>query len=218
MNSFFDFVDVTHFLVSRVRPRGPGVRDGGSAGGLLMASSPIPTRNSTAESSPRCPSSTPSPRCWMRAFRSPPTSTTNGAIRERECYDYMLSYSPYDNVRRHAYPPCSSHGCGQPGPVLQPAKWVAKLRASRPTTIRCCSMSHGGRPRGKSGRFQRYRETAMIFAFLVISPAPRCCVERKKKAPQAGEASESRAKLKACGTWPSEASSVPSARAREISG
>ena len=66
-----------------------------------------------------------------------------GNPKEKRYYDYMLSYSPYDNVAAQAYPAMFV------GPGLwdsqvqyyEPAKWVARLRSPRPITIRCSSAS-----------------------------------------------------------------------------
>jgi oligopeptidase B len=85
-------------------------------------------------------------------------------------YDYMLSYSPYDNVRAQAYPAMlvTTGLWDSQVQYYEPAKWVAKLRALKtdrnPLLLRVdMEAGHGG----KSGRYQRYRETAMEFAFLL---------------------------------------------------
>ena len=94
-----------------------------------------------------------------------------GNPAEKPYYDYMLSYSPYDNVARQAYPAMlvTDGPVGQPGAVLRAGQVggpAAPAQDRRPT--RCCSASnmeagHGG----KSGRFQRYRETAEEYAFVL---------------------------------------------------
>jgi oligopeptidase B len=85
-------------------------------------------------------------------------------------YDYMLSYSPYDNVRPQAYPAMlvTTGLWDSQVQYYEPAKWVAKLRALKtdrnPLLLHVdMDAGHGG----KSGRFQRYRETAMEFAFIL---------------------------------------------------
>jgi len=85
-------------------------------------------------------------------------------------YDYMLSYSPYDNVERKAYPNLLVTTGLHDSQVqyFEPAKWVARLRARKTddhllllhTNLEA---GHGG----ASGRFQRYRETALECAFLL---------------------------------------------------
>ena len=93
-----------------------------------------------------------------------------GDPREREYYDYMLSYSPYDNVEAKDYP----HMLVTTGlhdsqvQYWEPAKWVARLRAKKTDgnlLLLKTNMSagHGG----ASGRFDRYRETALVYAFLL---------------------------------------------------
>ncbi len=93
-----------------------------------------------------------------------------GDPREREYYDYMLSYSPYDNVDVKDYP----HMLVTTGlhdsqvQYWEPAKWVARLRAKKTDDNLLLlktnmSAGHGG----ASGRFDRYRETALVYAFLL---------------------------------------------------
>ncbi len=93
-----------------------------------------------------------------------------GDPREREYYDYMLSYSPYDNVEAKDYP----HMLVTTGlhdsqvQYWEPAKWVARLRARKTDDNRLLlktnmSAGHGG----ASGRYDRYRETALVYAFLL---------------------------------------------------
>jgi oligopeptidase B len=93
-----------------------------------------------------------------------------GNPAQRKYYDYMLSYSPYDNVKPQAYPALFV-GTGLWDSQVQyyePTKWVAKLRAtktdSNPLVFRInMEAGHGG----KSGRFRRYRDTAEYYAFIL---------------------------------------------------
>jgi oligopeptidase B len=85
-------------------------------------------------------------------------------------YDYMLSYSPYDNVSRQDYPAMlvTTGLWDSQVQYYEPAKWVARLRRlktdSNPLLFRVnMEAGHGG----KSGRFQRYREVAEEYAFLL---------------------------------------------------
>jgi oligopeptidase B len=85
-------------------------------------------------------------------------------------YDYMLSYSPYDQTKHRAYTNLLVTTGLHDSQVqyFEPAKWVAKLRALKTdsslvllhTTM---AAGHGG----ASGRFRRYRETALIYSFLL---------------------------------------------------
>jgi oligopeptidase B len=93
-----------------------------------------------------------------------------GNPAEKPYYDYMLSYSPYDNVRPVAYPAMlvTTGLWDSQVQYWEPAKWVAKLRATATGTAPLLfktnmEAGHGG----KSGRFQRYRETAEEYAFVL---------------------------------------------------
>jgi oligopeptidase B len=92
-----------------------------------------------------------------------------GNPKEKPYYDYMLSYSPYDNVERKAYPAMmvTTGLWDSQVQYYEPTKWVAKLRArktdSNPFYFHVnMEAGHGG----KSGRFQRLHETALYDAFL----------------------------------------------------
>ena len=86
----------------------------------------------------------------------------------QDLYDYLLSYSPYDNVAA-GLPGDARHAGLWDSQVqyYEPAKWVAKLRARRPTRIRCSSAPTDAGHGGKSGRFESYRETAEEYAFIL---------------------------------------------------
>ena len=93
-----------------------------------------------------------------------------GNPRDRADYEYMLSYSPYDNVRAQDYPALfvTTGLWDSQVQYYEPAKWIAKLRALKtdrnPLFLHVdMQAGHGG----KSGRFQRYREIAMEYAFLL---------------------------------------------------
>ena len=85
-------------------------------------------------------------------------------------YDYMLSYSPYDNVRRQAYPALLVTGAFNDTQVMvwNPAKWVEKLRAMKTDAnplLLVTNMASGHS--GSSGRLERYRLTALKYAFML---------------------------------------------------
>lgn len=93
-----------------------------------------------------------------------------GNPSERAAFDYMMSYSPYDNVRAQAYPPMLVITGLHDSQVQywEPAKWVARLRAvgtgdTPPVFLVDMDSGHGG----PSGRFRRHRETATVYAFLL---------------------------------------------------
>ncbi len=88
----------------------------------------------------------------------------------KEYYDYMLSYSPYDNVQEKDYLNLLVLTSLHDSQVQywEPAKWVAKLRAMKTDTNKLLlrtkmEAGHGG----VSGRYKRYRETAFTYAFLI---------------------------------------------------
>jgi oligopeptidase B len=93
-----------------------------------------------------------------------------GDPRKKDYYDYMLSYSPYDNVESKDYPAMLVTTGYHDSQVqyFEPAKWVAKLRAlktdSNPLIFHInMEGGHGG----VSGRFRRHRETALEYAFML---------------------------------------------------
>ncbi len=93
-----------------------------------------------------------------------------GDPHNKEFYDYMLSYSPYDNVARKPYPAMLITGGLHDSQVQywEPAKWVAKLRElktdNNPVLLKTnMDAGHGG----ASGRFRRHRETAFSYVFLL---------------------------------------------------
>jgi oligopeptidase B len=171
-NSFNDFIDVTRALVER----GYAAEDkvfamGGSAGGLLMGA----IANMSGEDYRAIVAQVPFVDVVTTMLDETIPLTTNeydewGDPDEREYYDYMLSYSPYDNVSRKAYPAMlvTTGLWDSQVQYYEPVKWVAKLRAAKTDHNRLLlhvemAAGHGG----KSGRFQRYREIAMEYAFLL---------------------------------------------------
>ena len=172
-NTFTDFIDVTDHLVKE----GYAAKDrvaafGGSAGGLLMGaiSNMAPDRYRVILSqvpfvdvvTTMLDASIPLTTNEYDEWGNPETS--------RASYDYMLSYSPYDNLRKQAYP-AMFVGTGLWDSQVQywePAKYVARLRdlnTSREPVVFRTNMEagHGG----KSGRFRRYREQAEMYAFML---------------------------------------------------
>ncbi len=171
-NSFTDFIDVTRFLVAQKYADPKRVLAmGGSAGGLLMGA----VANMAPQDYRAMVAQVPFVDVVTTMLDESIPLTTNefdewGNPKEKPCYEYMLSYSPYDNVSSQDYPALFV-GTGLWDSQVQyyePAKWVAKLRAlktdSRPLIFRVqMEAGHGG----KSGRFRRFREVAEQYAFLV---------------------------------------------------
>ena len=172
MNTFTDFIAVTEGLVAE----GYGAKDkvfieGGSAGGLLMGAvinlRPDLYRGVVAQ--------VPFVDVVTTMLDESIPLTTNefdewGNPKSKAYYRYMLSYSPYDNVERQAYPAMLVTTGLHDSQVqyFEPAKWVAKLRdvgtGSQPLLFKTnMEAGHGG----KSGRFQRLHEVAEEYAFML---------------------------------------------------
>ena len=93
-----------------------------------------------------------------------------GNPNQKLYYDYMLSYSPYDNVEPKAYPHMYITTGLHDSQVQfwEPAKWVAKLRALKTDqNLLLLKTNMDAGHGGASGRFKRYRETASIYGFLL---------------------------------------------------
>ncbi len=170
-NTFTDFVDVTEDLVKR----GYGAKDkvfaeGRSAGGLLMGA----VANLAPQDYRGIVAYVPFVDVVTTMLDESIPLTTNefdewGNPKQKIYYDYMLSYSPVDNVRPQNYPAMLVFTGLWDSQVqyYEPAKWVAKLRATKTDKnplIFSVDMTagHGG----KSGRFQTYHDTAREYAFL----------------------------------------------------
>jgi len=92
-----------------------------------------------------------------------------GDPRKKEYYDYMLSYSPYDNVEAKEYPNMlvTTGYFDSQVQYWEPLKWVAKLRSIKTgETILYLHANMDAGHGGKSGRFRRYREVALEYAFM----------------------------------------------------
>lgn len=171
-NTFTDFIAVTDHLVAEgYAARDRVVAMGGSAGGLLMGA----IANMAPEKYRAIVAHVPFVDVVTTMLDESIPLTTNeydewGNPAEKVYYDYMLSYSPYDNVKAAAYPALlvTTGLWDSQVQYWEPAKWVARLRTSAtgqaPLLYRTnLEAGHGG----KSGRFQRYRETAEEYAFLL---------------------------------------------------
>ena len=91
-------------------------------------------------------------------------------VKSPEFYHYMKSYSPYDNVERKGYPHLLvTAGLHDPRVgYWEPAKWVAKLRAEKTDdNLLLFKCDLGAGHFSKSGRFDKLKETALEYAFLL---------------------------------------------------
>lgn len=171
-NTFTDFIDCGEFLIeNKYTSKEHLYAMGGSAGGLLMGAI-VNMR----------------PDLWHGVVAAVPfvdvISTmldesiplTTGEFDEwgnpknKEYYDYMKSYSPYDNIEKKDYPNLliTTGFWDSQVQYWEPAKWIAKLREYKTDEnilMMHCNMDvgHGG----ASGRFEALKETAMEFAFFL---------------------------------------------------
>ncbi len=171
-NSFLDFISVTRHLAAH------GYADparifamGGSAGGLLMGA----VANLAPELYRGIVAQVPFVDVVTTMLDGDLPLTSNeydewGDPREARYYEYMLSYSPYDNVRAQHYPAMmvTSGLWDSQVQYFEPAKWVSRLQElkldSNPLLLHVdMTAGHGG----KSGRFERYREIAREYAFIL---------------------------------------------------
>jgi oligopeptidase B len=172
VNTFTDFIDVTDYLVrEHWGARDKVIAHGGSAGGLLMGA----IANMAPDRYRAIIADVPFVDVVTTMLDESIPLTTGeydewGDPREPEYYEYMLSYSPYDQVAPRAYPAMlvTTGLWDSQVQYFEPAKWVAKLRAnktdSHPLLLKTnMEAGHGGR----SGRFRKYRETAMKYAFVL---------------------------------------------------
>ena len=172
MHTFTDFIDVTrHLIAERYAAKDKVFAMGGSAGGLLMGAvvnlSPGDYRGIVAL--------VPFVDVVTTMLDDTIPLTTNeydewGNPNKGKDYAYMLSYSPYDNVRVQPYPAMyiTTGLWDSQVQYYEPSKWMAKLRAlntGRHVLLLRVDMESGHG--GKSGRFQRYREIAMEYAFIL---------------------------------------------------
>jgi oligopeptidase B len=171
-NTFTDFIDVTRYLVSQqyaAKDRVAAI--GGSAGGLLMGA----VANMAPEDYRVIVAQVPFVDVVTTMLDTSIPLTSNefdewGNPAEKQYYDYMLSYSPYDNIAHKPYPAMmvTTGLWDSQVQYYEPTKYVAKLRAtktdSNPLVFRInMEAGHGG----KSGRFEKYHSTAEIYAFVL---------------------------------------------------
>ena len=172
MNTFTDFNDCAEYLIAEHYTRPDKLfATGRSAGGLLMGT----IVNLRPDLYHGVVTSVPFVDIVTTMLDEDIPLTTNeydewGDPRQKVYYDYMLSYSPYDNVKAQDYPNMLVTTGLHDSQVQywEPAKWVAKLRDLKTDDNLLLlhtnmDAGHGG----QSGRFRRYRETAMEYAFLL---------------------------------------------------
>jgi oligopeptidase B len=171
-NTFNDFIDCAEYLVTQ-KYTSPDLlfARGGSAGGLLMGA----VVNARPDLFKGIIAAVP----WVDVVttmldESIPLTTAEfdewGNPRDPEYFEYMLSYSPYDNVTAKDYPAMFVTTGLHDSQVqyFEPAKWVAKLRDIKTDdNLLILDVDMDSGHGGASGRFARYKRTAMQYAFIL---------------------------------------------------
>ena len=173
-NTFLDFICCGKYLVEEgFTSNDKMFAMGGSAGGLLVGA----VANMTPEMWRGIIAQVPFVDVVTTMLDETIPLTTGeydewGNPNEKEYYDYMKSYSPYDNVERKAYPAMLVTTGLHDSQVQywEPAKWVAKLREMKtddnPLYLKTnMDFGHGG----ASGRFEGIKEVALEYAFMIDS-------------------------------------------------
>ena len=171
-NTFTDFVDCSKFVIAEKYTSPEHLyAEGGSAGGLLMGA----IVNMAPELYNGVIAQVPFVDVITTMLDDTIPLTTGeydewGNPNEKKYYDYMLSYSPYDQVKAQAYPNLyvSTGLHDSQVQYWEPAKWVAKLRVLKTNDKQLfldtnMDAGHGG----ASGRFEALKELAKEFAFLL---------------------------------------------------
>ncbi len=183
-NTFNDFVDVARGLVQRhYAGAGHIAAQGGSAGGELMGA--------VVNQAPDLFGAVVADVPFVDVINTMLDDTLpltpgewnewGNPITDATAFRYMLSYSPYDNVRRQAYPPMLiTGGLNDPRVTYwEPAKWNARLRAMRTDhNLQLLKINMGAGHGGRSGRWTRLQEVAEAYTFVLTqmggaeAPAP----------------------------------------------
>ena len=172
-NTFTDFIAGTEYLIKEKYGNPKKVyANGGSAGGLLMGA----IMNMRPDLYDGIIANVPFVDVLTTMLDSSLPLTTGeyeewGNPNKKDYYEYMKSYSPYDNVTAKAYPNLFvTTGLNDSQvPFWEPTKWVQKIREMRTDKSKLLLMKvelevgHGG----KSGRFEYLHEEALSYAFIL---------------------------------------------------
>ncbi len=172
-NTFNDFVDAARGLIARDYTRAGNIAiQGGSAGGELMGA----VVNSDPELWGAVVADVPFVDV-LNTMLDESLPLTPGEwnewgnpIADRTVFEYLRSYSPYDNVTAQDYPPMLiTGGLNDPRVTYwEPAKWAARLRATRTdSNLQLLKINMGAGHGGQSGRWTRLREVAEAYAFIL---------------------------------------------------
>ena len=171
-NTFTDFIDCADHLIREKYADPQRVfAAGGSAGGLLVGA----VINMRPELFRGVVAGVPFVDVVTTMLDDSIPLTTSeydewGNPNDQEYYDYILSYSPYDNVESKSYPNMLVTTGLHDSQVQywEPAKWVAKLRALKTDdNLLLLKTNMDAGHGGKSGRFRRYEQTALTYAFML---------------------------------------------------
>ncbi|MEU1522880.1 S9 family peptidase [Nocardia rhamnosiphila] len=172
-NTFTDFVSCAQHLVDNgTTAPDRMIADGGSAGGLLVGAVANIAPELFAGVLANVPFVDP-----LTSILDPSLPLTviewdewGNPLADKDVYEYMKSYSPYENVAAKDYPAILAITSINDTRVLyvEPAKWVAKLRATKtgdsPLLLKTeMSAGHGG----VSGRYEKWREVAFEYAWVL---------------------------------------------------
>lgn len=171
-NTFFDFIDSAEFLIKdKWTSKDKLVIEGGSAGGLLMGS----VVNLRPDLFRAVHTAVPFVDVMNTMMDATLPLTVGeylewGNPNEKAAYDYMKSYSPYDNLEKRNYPAMLVTTSLNDSQVMywEPAKYVARLRTLKtdknPLLLKInMGAGHGG----SSGRYDKLKETAFEYAWLM---------------------------------------------------
>ena len=171
-NTFTDFIDCSKFLIQEKFTSPKHLyAEGGSAGGLLMGA----VVNMAPELYNGVIAQVPFVDVITTMLDDTIPLTTGeydewGNPNEKKSYDYMLSYSPYDNVKAQKYPNMfvSTGLHDSQVQYWEPAKWVAKLRTLKTNdTVLYLNTNMDAGHGGASGRFEALKELAKEYSFLL---------------------------------------------------
>ena len=171
-NTFTDFIDCSKFVINEKYTSSKHLyAEGGSAGGLLMGA----VVNMAPELYNGVIAQVPFVDVITTMLDDTIPLTTGeydewGNPNVKKYYDYMLSYSPYDNVKEQNYPNMfvSTGLHDSQVQYWEPAKWVAKLRTKKKNdTVLYLNTNMDAGHGGASGRFEALKELAKEYSFLL---------------------------------------------------
>lgn len=172
-NSFFDFIDCAEFLIGEKWTSSDRLAiEGGSAGGLLMGA----VVNMRPDLFRAVHAAVPFVDVMNTMMDATLPLTVGeylewGNPNEKPAYDYMKTYSPYDNLEKRAYPAILVTTSFNDSQVMywEPAKYVARLRTLKTDSnplllkVKMDPAGHGG----ASGRYDRLHDTAFEYSWLL---------------------------------------------------